>query len=195
MCSRYRLMEPEDDEEELERIIAALSRRPVGAPPVRLGGDVAPTDTAAVIASSRALAPGVFAMRWGYAGAGRAPVINARSETAHERPMFADGMKNRRCLIPASWYYEWERRGRERVRYAIAPKSAGLMYMAGLYRITAEGAQFTVLTREAAPDIAFIHLRMPVILPREALADWIDPRQDSRMLLEAAVTGVRFGAA
>jgi len=188
-------MEPEDDEEELEQIIAALSRRPVGAPPVRLGGDVAPTDMAAVIASSRALTPGVFAMRWGYAGAGRAPVINARSETAHERPMFEGGMRSRRCLIPASWYYEWERRGRERVRYAIRPNGTGLMYMAGLYRLTAEGPQFTVLTREAAPEIAFIHPRMPVILPREALADWIDPRRDGRALLETAMTGVRFGAA
>lgn len=195
MCSRYRLMEPEDDDEELEAIIAALSRRPVGAPPVKLSGDICPTDRAAVIASNRALAPGVFAMCWGYAGAGRAPVINARSETAHERPMFEGGMKSRRCLIPASWYYEWERRGRERVRYAIAPKGAGIMYMAGLYRITAEGAQFTVLTREAAADIAFIHPRMPVILPREALADWIDPRRDGRELLEAAITKVCFGAA
>lgn len=188
-------MEPEEDDEELEAIIAALSRRPAGAPPVQTGGDVAPTDVAAVIASSRRLEPGVFAMRWGYAGAGGAPVINARSETAHERPMFADGMKNRRCLIPASWYYEWERRGRERVRYAIRPEGTGLMYMAGVYRVTQAGAQFAVLTRGAAPDIAFIHPRMPVILPRDALAAWIDPRRDGRELIGWALEAMRFGAA
>ena len=68
------------------------------------------------------------------------------------------------------------------------------MYMAGLYRLTPAGAQFTILTREAAGEIAFIHPRMPVILPRDALADWIDPRQDGRALLDGAVRQLRFGA-
>ena len=191
MCCRFFTGDAEDDEE-LRAIIDALQRRGGGGAAV--ARDVLPTDTAAVIASSRRLSPGVFAMRWGFSGAGGAPVINARSETAHERPMFAESMASRRCLIPAGWYYEWERRGRERVRYAIRPEEAGLMYMAGLYRLTPAGAQFTILTRGAAPDIAFIHPRMPVILPRDALADWIDPRQDGRALLDGAVCPLRFGA-
>ena len=192
MCCRFFTGDAEDDEE-LRAIIDALQRRG-GGESVAVARDVLPTDTAAVIASSRRLSPGVFAMRWGFSGAGGAPVINARSETAHERPMFAESMASRRCLIPAGWYYEWERRGRERVRYAIRPEEAGLMYMAGLYRLTPAGAQFTILTRGAAPDIAFIHPRMPVILPRDALADWIDPRRDGRALLDGAVEQMRFGA-
>lgn len=191
MCCRFFTGDAEDDEE-LRAIIDALQRR--GGGDAAVARDVLPTDTAAVIASSRRLSPGVFAMRWGFSGAGGAPVINARSETAHERPMFAESMASRRCLIPAGWYYEWERRGRERVRYAIRPEEAGLMYMAGLYRFTPAGAQFTILTRGAAPDIAFIHPRMPVILPRDALADWIDPRRDGRALLDGAVEQLRFGA-
>ena len=191
MCCRFFTGDAEDDEE-LSAIIDALQRR--GGGDAAVARDVLPTDTAAVIASSRRLSPGVFAMRWGFSGAGGAPVINARSETAHERPMFAESMASRRCLIPAGWYYEWERRGRERVRYAIRPEEAGLMYMAGLYRLTPAGAQFTILTRGAAPDIAFIHPRMPVILPRDALADWIDPRRDGRALLDGAVEQMRFGA-
>lgn len=191
MCCRFFTGDAEDDEE-LRAIIDALQRR--GGGDAAVARDVLPTDTAAVIASSRRLSPGVFAMRWGFSGAGGAPVINARSETAHERPMFAESMASRRCLIPAGWYYEWERRGRERVRYAIRPEEAGLMYMAGLYRLTPAGAQFTILTRGAAPDIAFIHPRMPVILPRDALADWIDPRRDGRALLDGAVEQLRFGA-
>ena len=191
MCCRFFTGDAEDDEE-LSAIIDALQRR--GGGDAAVARDVLPTETAAVIASSRRLSPGVFAMRWGFSGAGGAPVINARSETAHERPMFAESMASRRCLIPAGWYYEWERRGRERVRYAIRPEEAGLMYMAGLYRLTPAGAQFTILTRGAAPDIAFIHPRMPVILPRDALADWIDPRRDGRALLDGAVEQLRFGA-
>ena len=191
MCCRFFTGDAEDGEE-LRAIIDALQRR--GGGDVAVARDVLPTDTAAVIASSRRLSPGVFAMRWGFSGAGGAPVINARSETAHEKPLFAGSMESRRCLIPAGWYYEWERRGRERVRYAIRPEEAVLMYMAGLYRLTPAGAQFTILTRDAAPDIAFIHPRMPVILPREALADWIDPRRDGRALLDGAVCQLRFGA-
>ena len=191
MCCRFFTGDEEDDEE-LRAIIDALQRR--GGGDAAVARDVLPTDTAAVIASSRRLSPGVFAMRWGFSGAGGAPVINARSETAHERPMFAESMASRRCLIPAGWYYEWDRRGRERVRYAIRPEEAGLMYMAGLYRLTPAGAQFTILTRGAAPDIAFIHPRMPVILPRDALAGWIDPRRDGRALLDGAVEQMRFGA-
>lgn len=191
MCCRFFTGDAEDDGE-LRAIIDALQRR--GGGDAAVARDVLPTDTAAVIASSRRLSPGVFAMRWGFSGAGGAPVINARSETAHARPMFAESMASRRCLIPAGWYYEWERRGRERVRYAIRPEEAGLMYMAGLYRLTPAGAQFTILTRGAAPDIAFIHPRMPVILPRDALADWIDPRRDGRALLDGAVEQLRFGA-
>ena len=191
MCCRFFTGDEEDDEE-LRAIIDALQR--CGGGGAAVARDVLPTDTAAVIASSRRLSPGVFAMRWGFSGAGGAPVINARSETAHERPMFAESIASRRCLIPAGWYYEWERRGRERVRYAIRPEEAGLMYMAGLYRLTPAGAQFTILTRGAAPDIAFIHPRMPVILPRDALADWIDPRRDGRALLDGAVEQLCFGA-
>ena len=191
MCCRFFTGDAEDDEE-LRAIIDALQRR--GGGDAAVARDVLPTDTAAVIASSRRLSPGVFAMRWGFSGAGGAPVINARSETAHEKPLFAGSMESRRCLIPAGWYYEWERRGRERVRYAIRPEETGLMYMAGLYRLTPAGAQFTILTRDAAPDIAFIHPRMPVILPRDALADWIDPRRDGRALLDGAVCRLRFGA-
>ena len=191
MCCRFFTGDAEDDEE-LRAIIDALQRR--GGGDAAVARDVLPTETAAVVASSRRLSPGVFAMRWGFSGAGGAPVINARSETAHEKPLFAGSMESRRCLIPAGWYYEWERRGRERVRYAIRPEEAGLMYMAGLYRLTPAGAQFTILTRGAAPDIAFIHPRMPVILPRDALAGWIDPRRDGRALLDGAVEQMRFGA-
>ena len=61
-------------------------------------------------------------MRWGYTFPNSKPVINARSETAAIKPMFKDGMKQRRCLIPATHYYEWEHRGRQSIKYAIRPE-------------------------------------------------------------------------
>ncbi len=66
----------------------------------------------------------------------------------------------RRCLIPASGYYEWEKRGKEKIKYAIRPEGARLLYMAGIYRIEKGAPVFTILTREVALGIAFIHDRM-----------------------------------
>ena len=117
-------------------------------------------------------------MKWGYTLPDGKPVTNARSETAAEKPMFRDGMLNRRCLVPASNYFEWERRGRERVKYAIRPAGHPVLYMAGVYRMEGGRPVFAILTRAPAEPIAFIHDRMPVILPADAQAAWLDVRND-----------------
>ena len=60
-------------------------------------------------------------MKWGYSGYGN-KVINARSETAFEKPMFRKSMQERRCLLPASGYYEWRRTpsgGKSKQKYAL----------------------------------------------------------------------------
>ena len=77
--------------------------------------------------------PTPFAMQWGYTMLDRKRIINARSETASEKPMFKDGMLQRRCLIPASHYFEWEKREAKKIKYAIRPEGAKLLYMAGIY--------------------------------------------------------------
>ena len=192
MCGRYHL---DEDDATLGEIIALLARSGNGGA-VKAGGEIAPTDTVPVIARSRRGERGAFAMRWGYDAPGGL-IINARSETAHEKPLFSDGMKQRRCLIPMSWYFEWEARGREKVRYAIRPKGNGLVYLAGLYRLrdTAGGAEFVVLTRDASQDVAFIHPRMPVMLPGEVHAQWLDPACSGQEILRASIERLDYGAA
>ena len=189
MCGRFYIPE-NDTPEELQAIIDTLERRQ--GEPVRRG-EIRPADSAPVLARSRKDAPAPFLMRWGYDLGGRL-VINARSETAAASPLFSDGMKNRRCLIPAGHYYEWEKRGRERIRYAIRPQGQQMLYLAGVYRF--EGAQpvFSVLTRAPAEDIAFIHDRMPVILPAEMAQDWLSPASDAQALLAMAQTRMDYGA-
>ena len=68
-------------------------------------GDVFPGDIAAVIASNRQMQPRPFAMEWGYHLSNGKRLINARSETASQKTIFADGIRQRRCLIPARHYY------------------------------------------------------------------------------------------
>lgn len=189
MCGRY-FIDLDSGDEELESIIDALQRRA----DVQTG-EIFPANVAAVIANSRQMKPAPFAMKWGYALGGNRLLINARSETAADRPIFADGMLQRRCLIPASHYFEWERRGSRKTKYAIRPEKAGAMFMAGIYRMEQGRPVFAILTREPAREIAFIHDRMPVILPREAMGDWLNPRYAAADVLRNAVTDVRCQAA
>ena len=170
MCGRY-WIEPQDDAE-LLRIIDQLQRVD---PELRVqtGGEIFPGGGVPALCLSRAGNIRAFAMVWGYAMPDGKRLINARSETAAGKPMFRDSMRARRCLLPMSAYFEWERRGGERIRYRIAPEAGGLHFLAGLYRFEGGYPVCTVLTAQAAPEIAFIHHRMPVILPAEKRETWL----------------------
>ena len=155
-------------------------------------GEVNPGDIAAVIASNRKLEPQAFGMKWGYKLPDGKLIFNARSETAAQKAMFADGMRQRRCLIPADCYYEWQKTAQGKQKYQLAPSDANSFFLAGIYRIEQGSAVFSVLTKEPVESIAFIHHRMPVILPREAMSDWLNPRYNGIEILNAAVGDIRF---
>ena len=127
MCGRY-LIDPGDGEEDLERMIDALNRKGQAVKT----GEIFPSDTVPVIANTQSLQPAAFAMPWGYRMPDGRLMINARVETAAEKPLFRDGMAQRRCLLPASGYFEWEKRDAGKVKYRIRPNAAGTMYIAGL---------------------------------------------------------------
>ena len=112
-------------------------------------------------------------------------MINARSETVAEKPAFRNAFRNRRCLIPADGFYEWKKDGRgasaTRQPYHIGLEGGGVFAMAGLWEawIGSGGEEVescTVLTTSANDRIAFLHDRMPVILPREHWDPWLLPR-------------------
>ena len=127
MCGRYYIAE-DDMTEEMARIIEEINRKktPEG---MKTSGEVFPSDIVPVLANSRQQDVQPFAMRWGYSFPGGRPVINARAETAAEKPLFRDGMRQRRCLIPATCYFEWEHRGKEKIKYAIAPENNDMIYL------------------------------------------------------------------
>ena len=156
-------------------------------------GEVFPSDCAAVIANNRRLTPSVFPMRWGFERPNGGLIINARSETASQKPLFRESAKLRRCLIPASWYYEWERRAGGKVKYALRSGRGGIVYLGGLYTLGKDGApRFTVLTRDAAPGIEFIHNRMPVIVPPEKQDAWLSQQFTLDELLGDAETDMEY---
>ncbi|HIV31561.1 MAG TPA: SOS response-associated peptidase [Candidatus Pullichristensenella excrementipullorum] len=191
MCGRY-YIESEDSTLELLAIIDEVNRRSkVG--PVKTG-EIFPTDLVPVIANNRSQRQSAFAMRWGYSmGDDRRPIINARSETAASKPMFKDGMAQRRCLIPATHYFEWAEQSGKMVKYAIRQSGSDMIYMAGLYRIEhGTDPVFTILTRSPAENIAFIHDRMPVIIPAAAMNDWLNISYNANEVIRAAVLDVVF---
>ena len=190
MCGRYWI---DDGREsiELRDIIEEVNRRVI-VEPVKTSGEIFPADAVPVIASNRNMVPTAFAMQWGYTMPDGKRIINARSETAETRPMFKDGMRQRRCAVPATNYFEWERAGKAKTKYAIRPTDGALFYMAGIYRIESGRPVFSILTREPAESIAFIHNRMPVILPRELVRDWTNPQYRAGELLNHAVLDLSY---
>ena len=187
LCGRYNFSK-DSSSPMVQKVLENLQSRQIKVKT----GDVNPGDIAAVIASNRKLAPQAFGMKWGYKLPDGKLIFNARSETAAQKAMFSDGMRQRRCLIPADCYYEWQKTAQGKQKYQLAPSDANGFFLAGIYRIEQGSAVFSVLTKEPVESIAFIHHRMPVILPREAMSDWLNPRYNGIEILNAAVGDIRF---
>ena len=117
-------------------------------------------------------------------------MINARSETLAEKPSFRTAFKRRRCLIPADGFYEWKREGKAKKPMLITANSGGLFAFAGLWETWKQPDDSwlltcAIITTSANEFMKSIHDRMPVILPRESEASWLDPEeQDTAMLSE-----------
>ena len=193
MCGRY-VISPDRDVDLWRAIHAAMGRTEAGGA-YRAEGEIRPGDTVPVIAAGRGGRPAAFAMRWGYSLSDGRRVINIRSETAGEKAAFRDSLRLRRCAVPASWYFEWERHGHEKVRYAIEPSDGGPLFMAGLYRAEGKTMEFAILTRDPAEEIAFIHDRMPAVLTVELAGLWIRPDTDPAALLRHLDPKMRYEAA
>ncbi len=105
-------------------------------------------------------------------------MINARAETAAEKPSFRAAFKYRRCIIPADGFYEWQKVGSGKQPHLIGLETGGLFGFAGLWEHwEREGSVIescTILTTEPNDLMAPIHNRMPVILHPEDYDEWLD---------------------
>ncbi len=199
MCTRFYLS---GEDEELAALKAQVLRSPLADSFIRAGcpilgaGEIRPTAVVPVLAPNRRGKVGAFPMRWGFRLPKGPLLVNARVETAASKPAFREAWRSRRCLIPASWYYEWshlvDRQGRKVVgaKYMLQPQGEVRAWLAGLYRLEEGLPSFTVLTREAAEDIRYIHDRMPLILPQARLEEWLAPATLPETLLPYALTAM-----
>lgn len=106
-------------------------------------------------------------------------MINARSETAHEKPSFKNLLARKRCLIVADSFYEWKQTDGSKQPKRIQVADRELFAFAGLWDKWEQNGKTlftcTMLTKDANDFMRSIHHRMPIILPKEKEADWIDP--------------------
>ncbi|KAB2882848.1 MAG: SOS response-associated peptidase [Albidovulum sp.] len=149
----------------------------------RVRYNIKPTETIAlaartpeglVAASARWwLIPGFFR---GEASEWKATTFNARIETAAEKPIFRAAWKHGRCVVPASGYYEWTgEKGRKQPWFITVEQNIPVFLFAGLCAARPDGSlTAAILTREADPQIAHLHPRMPIILTEAEIAPWLE---------------------
>lgn len=184
MCGRYTLSVP------LSNLVDAFDVDPPTFDyPPRF--NIAPTQDAPIIAQDKD-GRRMGLLRWGLVPSWAkdlsmgSRMINARSETAHEKPAFRSAYRKRRCLIPADGFFEWRKAsspGETKTPYWIHRADGEPFVMAGLWErwkpeVGDPVFSFTILTTEAAPSIRDVHHRMPVILPLSEGARWLDPNED-----------------
>ena len=170
--------------------------------PLITKGEIRPTNMVVGIALNKRGLTSTFPMIWGYSvQGGRGPVFNARSETAGEKPLFKDGWVNHRCIIPASYFFEWgipaddlenSTAGKQKVKFSIQPKGEFSTWLAGIYRLEeSNGVQypaFSILTKEASGQMISIHDRMPVILKQDQISEWLSPDTDPAKMVHRSVS-------
>lgn len=132
-------------------------------------GDIRPNDIAPVLVSD---GKGVFCQRqrFGFPKQDGQLVFNARSETALEKATFCDSILHRRAVIPATWFYEWNKNREQNIFSGMGQK---VLYMAGCFKRYQEELRFVILTTEANASMKPVHDRMPLILERDEVATWL----------------------
>lgn len=165
MCGRF-MFEPRKNPE-IERIYQ-LANDDGFEPKV---GEVFPSDeTALIIAGEKQVR--VVAMKWGFPGfkSGQS-IINARSETAYSKPMFAQSIRQRRCVYPTTGFFEWNKDHQKyRFNYGMEPET---LFIAGCYDVFAGSPQSVLFTTQPNESMIQIHDRMPLILNKKQINAWI----------------------
>ena len=187
MCGRYAQTQEMRD---LVEEFAVTGKFPDHALPA--SWNIAPTNEIYIVRNDQNNQRELATASWGMIGpwlkdeaearASQSRAINARSESIHEKPTFRDSFKSRRCLIPADGYYEWATElGRYKTKqpFYITSNDGHPLSIAGIWNSWRSPSgkliqTASVITREAVGELAAIHHRMPVMMPRNRWDNWLD---------------------
>jgi putative SOS response-associated peptidase YedK len=148
--------------------------------------NIAPTQTVAAVRAPANLDQRELAyLRWGLIPSWADDpaignrLINARAETAPDKPAFRSAFRHRRCLVLADGFYEWQKLGSKKQPFYFRLRDGKPFALAGLWEHWEGGDKLletcTLLTTQANNVLRPVHERMPVILPPDAYERWLDP--------------------
>ena len=145
--------------------------------------NIAPTQLVPVVRQRSDGTRQISMMRWGLVPAWAKEwgdgLINARAESVNEKPSFRQAFRQRRCIVPASGFYEWKKLDQKKIPHYVRKADHMPMPLAGIWELwrSPEGQaleSFAILTTTANATVASIHDRMPVILHLDELSLWLD---------------------
>ncbi len=166
--------------------------------------NIAPGTPIAIL-RARPEAPGAARLdtaRWGFrphwAGEDAPRPINARAEKAATAPYFSDAFAHRRCLVPASGWYEWQQQGQAKQPYYITladPAAEEALLLAGLWDRDGPSGEpcCAILTEPAGDGLERIHPRRPVALDPACRWAWLDPQRTGREAVRRAARRLEPG--
>ena len=190
MCCRYYFSDLHYDDR-VHRLLSLMDRDYPGQYKL---GEIFPGDTAAAVLGEGGrlrCAPAVF----GFPGYRKNTLLlNARAETAAEKPTFREAFRERRAVLPANGFYEWSHDGKK-TKYLFTPEGLRTFYLCGVYKLIDEKYRFVILTRPANESMREVHDRMPVIAAPEAVRAYLTDLAAAQRLINSPAPFLRKEAA
>jgi putative SOS response-associated peptidase YedK len=188
MCGRYAILE-EEAILEMREIINQVNKNYAGRAGLIVSGEIAPSVVAPVLREDQGQVR-LDVMKWGFPRWDKKSgvIINARCESLLEKAMFAESFLKRRIVIPASGFFEWDHSKPGKPEKYLFSIDGHVSYMAGFYsRFPAAAGEwedcFVIITQPANELVAAMHDRMPLIMPKNYIRTWLDPRAAVSLLL------------
>jgi len=173
MCGRYYI--DEETAIELQKIIINIDKK---LNPLNFTGDIVPSSKAPVLVQNKEKME-MDLFNWGFKNfKNNGLIINARAETALEKRTFRDCLNERRCIVPAKGFYEWDK---SRNKFTFQHMDKSVMFMAGIYN---EENKFVILTTGANQSMEKVHDRMPLVLKNELIRPWLANRDETSHILK-----------
>ena len=167
MCGRYTFFtdkELQEVDDIIEQISDDIQREKMNT------GEIFPTNVVPVFMSENQIITPKL-MTWGFPNFhNKGVIINARAETASEKKLFAPSLLKRRCIILSTGFYEWNA---DKKKFLCNMPDSPMLYMAGFYDRFEGEDRFVILTTQADRSMAEVHDRMPIVVPKGQIAEWI----------------------
>ena len=165
-----------------ELVIEELGMKGVQVPRIP-AADVNP-GTAVPLVAAGEKGPRFLEAVWGFPREGSQLIINARSESVLAKPTFASSFEARRCLVPASGFYEWDASKR---KFLFRYPEGGVMYLAALWNLAEDALRFVVLTTAANGSMSPVHDRMPLMIDGKEALGWLFDGEKAKAILGSSM--------